>query len=200
MSMAPIHIVDDDDSIRDSLAWLLASRGLQAQTYASGEAFLDAYSAGLRGVIVLDMRMEGMSGLEVLDALVDRQARNPIVFLTGHADVPIAVAALKKGAADFLEKPFNDNILVDRLIELLEREAQQFERDSGAARLAERRASLSDREREVMALMVAGKLNKQIAAELDIAIRTVEVHRSRVLEKMGVRNAVELTALLGASG
>lgn len=200
MTVAPIHIVDDDESIRDSLSWLIASRGLNTLTYDSGEAFLEALTPGIRGVIVLDMRMEGMSGLEVLDALVARHVRNPIVFLTGHADVPIAVEALKKGAADFLEKPFNDNQLVDRLLQLLEQEAVQFTRDAGAARLAERRALLSDREREVMALMVAGKLNKQMAAELDIAIRTVEVHRSRVLEKMGVRNAVELTALLGTSG
>lgn len=200
MSGIPVHIVDDDESIRDSLAWLLASRGLDAQTYDSGEAFLASFSPDLRGVVILDMRMEGMSGLEVLDALRERGARNPIVMLTGHGDVPIAVAALKKGASDFVEKPFNDNQLVDRLQELLEQEATDFLRHVGVTKIAERRASLSDREREVMALMVAGKLNKQIAGDLDIAIRTVEVHRARVLEKMGVRNAVELAALLGGQG
>ncbi len=196
VSEIPVHIVDDDESIRDSLAWLLASRGLQARSYASGEAFLAAFTPQLRGVIVLDMRMEGMSGLEVLDVLSERRASNPIVMLTGHADVPIAVAALKKGAMDFLEKPFNDNQLVDRIQALIAIEAVRFLRDCGAARLAERRATLSEREREVMLRMLAGKLNKQIAGELDIAIRTVEVHRARVLEKMGVRNAVELAALL----
>lgn len=200
MSDIPIHIIDDDESIRDSLSWLLASRGLSARCYDSGEAFLEVFSADLRGVIVLDMRMEGMSGLEVLDELRARNARNPIVMLTGHGDVPIAVGALKKGASDFLEKPFNDNQLVDIFQELLEQEAALFSRASDAAKVAERRATLSDREREVMALMVAGKLNKQIAGELDIAIRTVEVHRARVLEKMGVRNAVELAALLGGQG
>lgn len=198
MSEIPIHIVDDDESIRDSLAWLLASRGLTCVAYPSGEAFLAAYSPALRGVVVLDVRMEGMSGLEVLDALQALRAGNPIVMLTGHADVPLAVSALKKGAADFLEKPFNDNQLVDRLQELLEIETARFTLAASAARVAERRALLSEREREVMALMLAGKLNKQIAGELDIAIRTVEVHRARVLEKMGVRNAVELAALLGA--
>lgn len=200
MSDTPIHIVDDDESIRDSLSWLLASRGLAASCYASGEAFLAAFTPALRGVVVLDVRMEGMSGLEVLDALVARGARNPIVMLTGHADVPLAVSALKKGAADFLEKPFNDNQLVDRLQELMALEIARFSQAASAARVAERRASLSEREREVMALMLAGKLNKQIAGDLDIAIRTVEVHRARVLEKMGVRNAVELAAMLGAAG
>jgi two-component system response regulator DctR len=198
MSEIPVHIVDDDESIRDSLTWLLASRGLKALSYPSGEAFMEAWSPDLRGVILLDVRMEGMSGLEVLDALVARGARQPVAMLSGHGDVPLAVNALKKGAFDFMEKPFNDNQLVDRLQELLEQEAQIFTRNEGHTALAARRALLSEREREVMALMVVGKLNKQIAGDLNIAIRTVEVHRARVLEKMGVRNAVELAALVSA--
>jgi two-component system, LuxR family, response regulator DctR len=191
-----VHIVDDDESIRDSLTWLLASRGLAARSYASGEAFLETWSPELRGVILLDVRMGGMSGLEVLDVLVARGARQPVAMLSGHGDVPLAVSALKKGASDFMEKPFNDNQLVDRLQELLVQEGEIFLRSAGDSALAARRALLSEREREVMTLMISGKLNKQIAGELNIAIRTVEVHRARVLEKMGVRNAVELAALL----
>jgi two-component system, LuxR family, response regulator DctR len=199
MSAVPIHIVDDDESIRDSLAWLLRSRGIEAVSYASGEAFLEAYTPALRGVIVLDIRMGGISGLEVLDALAAQGARQPIVMLSGHGDVPIAVGALKKGAVDFFEKPFNDNQMVDRLIELLALEEARHASAASLSLVEERRAQLSERERAVMALMISGKLNKQIAGELGIAIRTVEVHRARVLEKMGVRNAVELAALLGGT-
>lgn len=198
MSEIPVHIVDDDESIRDSLSWLLGSRGLKTCCYPSGEAFLDAWTPAMRGVILLDVRMEGMSGLEVLDVLVERGAHQPVAMLSGHGDVPLAVNALKKGASDFMEKPFNDNQLVDRLQELLALEEALVARNIGHSALAARRALLSEREREVMTLMVAGKLNKQIAGELNIAIRTVEVHRARVLEKMGVRNAVELAALISA--
>ena len=195
-----VHIVDDEDAIRDSLGWLLKSRGIISVGYASGEAFLEAYTPEMRGIIILDIRMGGMSGIEVLDRLVARGAPQPIVILSGHGDVPAAVAALKMGAVDFLEKPFNDNQLVDRIIELQALEAVRFATRESRGAMQERLASLSEREREVMELMIRGRLNKQIAGDLGIAMRTVEVHRARILEKIGVRNGIELAALLGRSG
>lgn len=194
-----VHIVDDEDVIRDSLAWLLTSRGIVSRGYASGEAFLEAWTPGLRGIIILDIRMGGLSGVEVLDRLVSLGARQPIVILSGHGDVPVAVSSLKMGAADFLEKPFNDNQMVDRVIELLALEARRYAERQSQSAVLERLASLSDREREVMELMIKGRLNKQIAGDLGIAMRTVEVHRARILDKMGVRNGIELGALLGRS-
>jgi len=193
----PIHIVDDEEAIRDSLAWLLASRGITSRLYASGEAFLASWHQEMRGVVILDIRMGGISGLEVLDRLIEQGAKQPIVILSGHGDVPVAVGALKKGAVDFLEKPFNDNQMVDRVIEWQALEAERFARFARDDAFRERLAQLSEREREVMELMIRGRLNKQIAGDLGIAMRTVEVHRARVLDKMGVRNAVELAALLG---
>lgn len=195
-----VHIVDDEHAVRDSMAWLLQSRGIESRGYGSGEAFLEAYRADLDGVVILDIRMDGLSGLEVLDRLMERGATQPIIMLSGHADVPAAVAALKKGAVDFFEKPFSDNQMVDRILEL--HAMSLARRSERTARLAveTRLASLSEREMEVMERMIAGRLNKQIAGDLGIAMRTVEVHRARILEKMGVRNAVELAAVLGRAG
>jgi two-component system response regulator DctR len=195
-----VHIVDDEHAVRDSMAWLLQSRGIDSRGYPSGEAFLDAYHADLDGVVILDIRMDGLSGLEVLDRLMERGATQPIIMLSGHADVPAAVAALKKGAVDFFEKPFSDNQMVDRILEL--HAMSLARRSERTARLAveTRLSSLSEREMEVMERMIAGRLNKQIAGDLGIAMRTVEVHRARILEKMGVRNAVELAAVLGRAG
>lgn len=195
-----VHIVDDEEAIRDSLAWLLTSRGIASRGYESGEAFLATYAPEMRGIIILDIRMGGLSGIEVLDRLVARGASQPIVILSGHGDVPAAVAALKMGAVDFLEKPFNDNQMVDRVIELLALEATRFAARASRGAVQERLASLSEREREVMERMIKGRLNKQIAGDLGIAMRTVEVHRARILDKMGVRNGIELAALLGRSG
>ncbi|OYU47482.1 MAG: DNA-binding response regulator [Rhizobiales bacterium PAR1] len=195
-----VHLVDDEDAIRDSLAWLLKSRGIASVGYASGEAFLEAWRQEMRGIVILDIRMQGLSGLEVLDRLVARGAQQPIVILSGHGDVPAAVSALKNGAVDFLEKPFNDNQMVDRVIELLALEATRHAARISLGAVQDRLASLSEREREVMELMIKGRLNKQIAGDLGIAMRTVEVHRARVLDKMGVRNGIELTALLVRSG
>ena len=195
-----IDIVDDDEAIRDALVFLFASRGLDARGWPSGEAFLEARPPAAGGCVVMDMRMGGMSGLEVFARLRAAGSVTPVIFLTGHGDVPLAVQALKDGAFDFLEKPFNDNQIVDLALravaahEAAELEAAQ-RRDMRA-----RRASLSAREEEVMALMLSGALNKQIADSLQIAMRTVEVHRGRVLAKMGARNAVELAAMMAAEG
>ena len=194
-----VHIVDDDDVIREALAWLCASRGLKAVTYWSAEDFLQRFSEE-RGArcLLLDMRMGGMSGLQLQQKLRDLNIAIPIIFLTGHADVPLAVNALKHGAHDFLEKPFIDNDLVDRLIDCLKHEAKHLATLDEELSVAERLSSLTPREHEVMELILVGKYNKVIADELKVTTRTVEVHRARLLEKMGVRSAVELAQLLAA--
>lgn len=190
------YIVDDDEAIRDALIWLFRSRKVPAQAWPSAQAFLADWRPGMRGCLLLDVRMEGMSGLELFDLLCQRESRLPVIFLSGHGDIPLAVAAVKKGAYDFVEKPFNDNELVDRVIGAIGTDAaHQQQRDSHAT-LASRLALLTPREREVMERILAGKYNKVIADELSIAMRTVEVHRARIFEKMGVKSAVELAQLL----
>jgi two-component system response regulator DctR len=196
MTKGVVYIVDDDEAIRDALGWLFQSRGVSAECYASAEDFLAAWRDGCSGCLVLDIRMEGMTGLELFDRLYETGARLPVIFLTGHGDVPMAVSALKKGARDFVEKPFNDNDLVDKVIEALEWEARRLESDADAASLAQRLDSLTLRERQVMEKVLAGKLNKVIADDLGITMRTVEVHRAHLFEKMGVKTAVELAQLL----
>ncbi len=150
----------------------------------------------MAGCVVLDVRMGGMSGVELFDRLLARGARLPVLFLTGHGDVPLAVSALKKGAFDFVEKPFNDNDLVDRIVAALGHDALRRRRQESEATVAARAAALTPRERQVMERILAGDYNKTIADGLGIAVRTVEVHRARIFEKMGVRSAVELAQLL----
>lgn len=195
-----VHIVDDDEAIRDALCWLFQSRDVATAAWDSGEAFLAAFTPGMTGCLLLDMRMEGMTGLALFGKLRDAGCRMPVIFLTGHGDVPLAVAALKAGARDFVEKPFNDNDLVDRVIEALAFDAGQRTREAGQATLAARLATLTARERQVMDLVIAGRMNKVIADELGVSMRTVEVHRAHVFEKMGVRTAVELARMLTGAG
>lgn len=196
MNTPQAHLVDDDDAIRDALAWLLKSRGLPATAYASAEDFLAAWTPDTRGCILLDMRMHGMSGLNCFDALIERGANLPVIFLTGHGDVPLAVAALKRGAFDFFEKPFNDNDLATRVGEALAHDARQHAAHASADSINHRIQRLSPRERQIMDGILAGKYNKVIADELNISMRTVEVHRANLFEKMQVRTAVELANLL----
>ncbi|MBK3733296.1 LuxR family two component transcriptional regulator [Azospirillum brasilense] len=195
-----LHIVDDDEAIRDAMGWLFQSRNVPVASWPSAEAFLADYDSAMAGCLLLDIRMEGMSGLELFDRLTAMGCRMPVLFLTGHGDVPIAVSALKKGARDFVEKPFNDNDLVDRVIDALAFDAGERARQAGQAGVAARLATLTQRERQVMGLVVAGKLNKVIADELGISMRTVEVHRAHVFEKMGVKTAVELARILATVG
>jgi len=190
------YIVDDDEAIRDALTWLFKSRGIASQAWPSAETYLADYHPQMRGCLVLDIRMEEMSGLELFDHLRSMGCRMPVIFLTGHGDVPQAVHSLKKGAFDFIEKPSNDNQLADRVAEALILDAEVNQRISLKASVTERLATLTQREREVMDAVLAGKLNKVIASELNIAMRTVEVHRARVFEKMGVKSAVELAQIL----
>ena len=196
MNPACTHIVDDDEAIRDALEWLFKTRGVSCRTWPSGERVLDVWQPDWRGCIVLDIRMQGMSGLECFDTLLARGCQLPVIFITGHGDVPMAVSALKKGAFHFIEKPFNDHDLVDLVEKALaadhDRQRVAASRETIEARLA----TLTQREREVMELILEGKYNKVIADELSISMRTVEAHRSRIFDKMDVRSAVELAQLL----
>jgi two-component system, LuxR family, response regulator DctR len=193
---ALVHIVDDDEAIRDALDWLMQSRGLKTSLYASGEVFLRAATAQTAGCVVLDLRMNGIDGLATFAALQAAGALLPVIFLTGHGDVPHAVAALKGGAFDFVEKPFNDNELVDRCIAALQADEARRAEAYGKSDLQLRLDALSQRERQVMELVLDGKMNKVVADELGISMRTVEVHRANLFEKMGVRTAVELARLM----
>lgn len=193
------YIVDDDEAIRDSLSWLLQSRGVANLTYPSAEAFLEAWMPSLAGCLLLDIRMQGMSGTELFEQLLERDNRMPVIFLTGHGDVPMAVSTLKKGAFDFVEKPCNDNDLVDRVLEALKLDKARCAAAATSDSVNAKISQLTARERQVMALVLAGKLNKVIADELQISMRTVEVHRASLLEKMEVRTAVELAQKLAAS-
>ncbi|HEV8691736.1 MAG TPA: response regulator [Ideonella sp.] len=200
-----VYLVDDEDVVRDALAWLLRTRRLLSEGHASGDAFAEF----LRGktpadwptapsCLLLDMRMPGMSGLALFEQVVERGFTEllPVIFLTGHGDVPTAVAAVKRGAFDFVEKPFSDNALVDRIEQALERSRQMLAARREHAQVEARLAELTERERDVMQLVAKGMPNKLIADQLDISVRTVEVHRARVFEKMNVKSAVELANLL----
>jgi two-component system response regulator DctR len=193
-----IFIVDDDASVREALAWLLRSRRLESEHFASAEAFEQRLAEGPLPeqplCLLLDVRMPGTSGLVLFDRLAERGVLDamPVIFLTGHADVPTAVDAVKRGAFDFCEKPFSDNALVDRIEQALGASLRALEVRRARKSLVGRVAELTDRERDVMRLVVEGLPNKLIADQLAISVRTVEVHRARVFDKMEVKSAVEL--------
>jgi two-component system response regulator DctR len=203
-----VYLVDDEDVVREALAWLLRSRRLLSEGFASADAFeawLAEQTAPGRAAwptapscLVLDVRMPGTSGLVMFERLVERGLLRllPVIFLTGHGDVPTAVAAVKRGAFDFVEKPFSNNALVDRVEQALQRSADALAARRGHDQLHKALAELTEREREVMRLVVEGRPNKLIADALDISVRTVEVHRARVFDKMDVKSAVELANLL----
>jgi two-component system response regulator DctR len=200
MSGPITHIVDDDPAVRDALQWLLKSRGVQSQAWGSADKFLSFARAELCGCLLLDVRMPGMSGIELFDRLRALDCRLPVIFLTGHGDVPMAVQALKDGAFDFIEKPYDDNALVDKVLAALDHDMKRCAREGSILLVQKKLEQLTQREQEVMHLILAGKLNKVIADQLGIAMRTVEVHRSHIFEKMQVRSAVELSQILGLLG
>ena len=195
MTEPRVHIVDDDEAMRDSLKWLLESRGLEVELYPSAEAFLGAFNSAFCGCLVLDVRRPGMTGLDLYEKLRARASTLPVIFITGHGDVPMAVSALKKGAADFIEKPFNDQDMLRLIESCMKQDRAAAAKRAENASAAQRLERLTQREREVLDLIVAGKLNKQIADELRISIKTVEVHRSRVMEKMRAHSVAELVQL-----
>ena len=200
MSEPRAYLVDDDEAIRDALSWLLKSRGIPCASFDSAESFLTAWKKTMSGCLVLDMRMTGMSGLGCVDQLRERESTLPVIFLTGHGDVPLAVATLKKGAFDFFEKPFNDNDLATRIEEAMALDASQRKASATVDSVKARLASLTTREKQIMEQVLAGKFNKVIADELNISMRTVEVHRANLFDKMQVKTAVELANLLKSGG
>ena len=203
---ALVFIVDDDAGVREALAWLLRSRRLPSESFNSADAFAAFLNARPEvdwrptqpGCLLLDVRMPGMSGLALFEQLIARDLLEslPVIFLTGHADVPTAVDAVKRGAFDFCEKPFSDNALVDRIEQALQRSAATLQTAKAKQSRQQNLSELTERERDVMRLVVEGLPNKLIADQLDISVRTVEVHRARVFDKMAVKSAVELANLL----
>ena len=192
---AVVMIVDDDAAVRDSLAVLLSTAGLEVETYASGEEFLDAWDPVKTGCLVLDIRMPGISGLDLLERLNASRSRIPVVIITGHGDVKIAVKAMKLGAVDFIEKPFKYEVIIGSIRDALQREEQDRDREVQVASYLECLALLTERERQIYDFMVQGDPNKVIAAKLDISPRTVEIHRAHVMEKLQVRNLSQLVKM-----
>ena len=182
------YVVDDDESIRSLWQWLLGSNGIAVQTFATATAFINAYSRGDAGCLVLDVRLPGMSGPELQDHLRREAIEIPIVFVSAHGDVPTAVNAIKAGAVDFIQKPFDYREALAIVRRALERDAQVRERRARQMALAGRFAALTAREREVLHRIIEGKSNKVIAEELDISVRTVEFHRANVMEKTGAES------------
>jgi len=191
-----VFVVDDDQAVRESLALLVQSVGLEVETFAGASDFLDSYQPDRRGCLITDIRMPGMSGLELQERLSADHQHIPVIVLTGFGDVPAAVRALKGGAVDFVEKPFNPQALLDLVQLAVARDAEFREQAEREAELAERVALLTPREQEVMALVVAGKANKVIAIDLSISERTVELHRGRIMKKMQVRSLAELIRMV----
>ncbi|MDR2014379.1 MAG: response regulator [Azoarcus sp.] len=187
-----IFIVDDDDAQRDSLVWLLESHGHVVRAFSGARDFLAVWNGNPAGCLLLDVRMPGMSGPELFEELTRRCSALPVIFITGHGDVAMAVTALKKGAADFIEKPFSSDEVLKIVNHCLTRESEERAHRCARADTARRLGQLTRRERQVLDLIIAGKLNKQIAGDLDISIKTVEVHRARVMEKMGVSSLASL--------
>ena len=202
---ALVFIVDDDAGVREALAWLLRSRRLPSESFDSADAFLQFlqkqgahWRPSQPGCLLLDVRMPGTSGLALFENLIERDLLPalPVIFLTGHADVPTAVDAVKRSAFDFCEKPFSDNALVDRIEQALRQSAKTLEGLRAQQSIQQRLAELTERERDVMRLVIEGLPNKLIADQLQISVRTVEVHRARVFDKMAVKSAVELANVL----
>ncbi|HEY0834926.1 MAG TPA: response regulator transcription factor [Azospirillum sp.] len=195
-----VFVVDDDEAMRTSLAWLIGSVGLAVETFDSAAAFLAAVPDDRPGCLVLDVRMPGMSGLELQDALARRGCELPVIIVTGHADVPMAVRALRAGAVDLIEKPFNDQHLLDRIHEAIARSEKACAERARRTHVRALLARLTPRERQVADLVAAGKPNKVIAFEMDLSMKTVEVHRHNLMDKLELASVADLTRLLMEAG
>jgi two-component system, LuxR family, response regulator FixJ len=194
---AIVYVVDDDEAVRDSLKLLLESVDLACQTFASATEFLEKHDPDQHSCLVTDIRMPGMSGLDLHDELNRRSSTIPILFITGHGDVPMAVDAMKSGALDFIQKPFRDQDLLDRIHQALESDEARREDNRELSETRSRIARLTARETEVMHRVVQGQANKVIALDLGVSQRTVEIHRARVMQKMGARSLAELVRMVG---
>ena len=199
MSDPTVFLVDDDASIRDALSLLISLKGLRASVFSSAENFLAVYEASWRGCLLTDLKMSGMSGLDLQQRLRDEGVSLPVVVLTAHGDVATARAALKKGAVDFLEKPVDDDVLIDVLMNAIRIDAERHKLDEQRSQVAARLDSLTPREREVLDLLAAGMQHKQIAERLAISARTVEVYKARMMQKLQCRSLAEVIRL-GADG
>ena len=193
---ATVFVVDDDEAVRTSLRLLLKSVGLPVETFASAQEFLDQFDPSRAGCLVLDIRMPGMSGLELQQHLNDRHSIMPIVFITGHGDVPMAVEAMQAGAVDFIQKPFRDQDLIDRINRALEKDREMRAALRERDEIRRRMSQLTPREREVLELVTQGKANQVIAGDLNVSQRTVEIHRARVMEKMGANSLAHLVRMV----
>jgi two-component system response regulator FixJ len=201
ISEPTVFVVDDDQAMRTSLQWLIESTGMQVRTFESADAFLAAYYPGRSGCLLLDVRMPGMSGLELQGYLAREGYRLPVIMITGHGDVPMAVKAMKAGAVDFIEKPFHDEDLLRSIRNALDLDQRRRANQSARAEIATRLAELTPREHEVLAMVTDGKSNKEMAAALGVTPKTVEAHRARVMEKMRAESLAELVRMaLVASG
>ena len=203
MSLIPkkgtVYVVDDDEGVRDSLQWLLEGKDYRVRCYDSAETFLSRYDAREVACLIVDIRMAGMTGLELQDRLVERKSPLPIVFITGHGDVPMAVNTMKKGAMDFIQKPFQENELVNLVERMLEQAKEAFADHQQSASRDALLAKLTSREAQVLERIVAGRLNKQIADDLGISIKTVEAHRANIMEKLNANTVADLLKIaLGA--
>jgi FixJ family two-component response regulator len=196
---ATVFIVDDDEAVRDSLGLLLRSAGYRARVYGGARDFLKAFDPRDHGCLVLDIRMPGMTGLELQKHLQEIGCNIPIIFITGHGDIPMAVEAVRQGAVDFIQKPFSDQELMDRIGDALEQATRQREGELERLDIMDRMGSLTAREREVMGQVVQGKANKVIAADLGVSQRTVEIHRARVMEKMQANSLAHLVRMVMVS-
>lgn len=197
---AVVFIVDDDEGVRNGLRVLLASAGLETRAYASAAAFLDAATPEQPGCLLLDVRMPGLSGLDLHERLIARRVELPVIILTGHGDVPMAVRAMKRGVFDFIQKPFNDQFLLDRINEALQQDTLRRQQQSEAAAVRGKLARLTARERDVLRGLVLGQANKVIAAELGISERTVELHRAHCMDKLDCRSVAQLVQLVLQAG
>jgi len=200
MTHGTVFVVDDEPDVRDALNLLIRSMGHQVQTFPSAAAFLAAYRPEQPGCLVLDVRLPGMSGLDLQQRLREQECAIPIVFISGHGDIPMAVRAVQAGAVDFLVKPFSDADLLDRIERALARDRQQRRQAAESADVKARLERLTPREKEVLRLLLRGAVNKMVARELDLSIRTVEIHRARILHKMGAANVPQLIRMVMRSG
>jgi FixJ family two-component response regulator len=199
-SRSTVYVIDDDPSVRNSLARLIKSVGYQAKTYASAKAFLDQYTPGEIECLVTDLRMPHISGLELQDKLNEKNPNLPIVFITGHGNVPVSVRAMKGGAVDFITKPFDNQTMLEAINQALGRGLARHKQRAETEEAQKRIALLSPREHEVMSLVVRGLTNEQVALQLEISTKTVHVHRARVMEKTGVDSLAELVLLARDAG
>jgi len=191
-----VFVVDDDEAMRESLTWLIESVGLKVETFASADEFLKSYYPGRAGCVLLDVRMPGMSGLELQGYLQKQQVNVPVIMITGHGDVTMAVRAMKVGAIDFIEKPFNDEQLLESIRNALLIDNERRDNQSFKAEIAQRLSQLTPRESEVMEMVTDGKSNKEIANLLNVSAKTVEAHRAKVMEKMEAGSLAELVRLV----